>query len=254
MTSHPIVKINLGLNVLRKRSDGFHDIETLFYPCDAFSDTLTIEPCKGEFNISIDGPCYTGWDPAKDLCARAYALLKEDFGIPPVSIRLTKTSPVGAGLGGGSSDCAQTLLMLSDIFCLGLSKDTLASYASRLGSDCAFFIYNTPMFAQGRGEVLSPFELSLEGCELRVQIPQGVAVSTREAYAGITPAVPSKGIREILQLPVEQWREHLHNDFEDSVFPLHPQIAALKEKMYLDGALYAAMSGSGSAVFGIFRR
>ena len=255
MKSYPNVKINLGLHVLRKRPDGFHDLETLFVPCDAFHDTLEIEAAD-EFDIHIDN---SDWDPQSDLTAKAYRLLKADFpDLPPVRIRLHKGSPVGAGLGGGSADCAFALRMMNGLFSLGLSDDALAAYAARLGSDCAFFVYNRPMFARGRGEILEPFDLDLSGYDIRVAIPEGVHVSTREAYAGVTPryAVQTDegSLHSILAQPIEAWRDTLVNDFEPSVFKAHPEIEELKRTMYEDGAVYAAMSGSGSAVFGLFRK
>jgi 4-diphosphocytidyl-2-C-methyl-D-erythritol kinase len=253
------VKVNLGLNVLRRRPDGFHDIETLFVPYYGFGDDLEIVPAS-DFDIEIDN---CGWDPQEDLTARAYRLLRDEFGLPPVSIRLFKGAPVGAGLGGGSADAAFALRRLNDIFSLALSDDELAARAAKLGSDCAFFIYNRPMIGTGRGEVLEPFDLDLSGYEMRVEIPEGVSVSTAEAYRGVLAAreraiadgslrpVP---LRETLALPVERWKDVLVNDFEATVFPLHPEIAALKQRFYARGAVYAAMSGSGSAVFGLFRK
>jgi len=244
------VKLNLGLNVLRKRPDGYHDLETLFMPYSGFSDVLEI--CEAaEFSIDVN-PC--DWDPMQDLTARAYRLLKVDFpGLPPVSIRLEKHAPVGAGLGGGSSDAAFTLKCINRLFSLGLNDAELARYASALGSDCAFFIYDRPMIGRGRGEILEPFDIDLSGYEIKVEIPEGVSVSTREAYSGIVPHDPAVSLREILSGPVEQWRGLLANDFEESVFRTHPEFAALKRSMYERGAIYAAMSGSGSSVFGIFR-
>lgn len=255
MTVRTNVKINLGLEVLRKRPDGFHDIETLFIPYDGFGDVLSVGPGSGMVDIS---PC--DWDPRTDLTVRAYGLLKQDFpDIPPVDIRLEKGAPVGAGLGGGSADAAFALRLYNELFGLGLGTDGLASYAARLGSDCAFFVYNRPMFGSGRGEVLEPFDIDLSAYALRVEVPEGVHVSTREAYSGIVPRcsgpVPRVAdLREVLSLPVEEWRGRLGNDFEPGVFAAHPEIAALKDRMYEDGAVYAAMSGSGSAVFGLFAR
>lgn len=254
MITYPNVKINLGLHVLRKRADGFHDLETLFVPYFGMSDVLEIVEAP-QASIELVGG---SWNPESDLSWKAYQMLREEFGLPGVKIRLTKRNPVGAGLGGGSADAAFTLRMLSEMFSLALPDEALAAYAARLGSDCAFFIYNTPMLGEGRGEVLTPFPLDLGNYELRVEIPQGSSVSTKEAYSGVKPrfAPGTSGpgdLREILSLPVEQWKGALVNDFEASVFPLHPEIAALKEKMYADGAVYAAMSGSGSAVFGLFR-
>ena len=290
MTVYPNVKLNLGLRVLGKRPDGFHALETLFIPCDAFRDELSIEPAA-DFDISIGGPAYKGWDPAGDLTARAWNLLHEEFGIGPVKIRLVKNSPVGAGLGGGSADGAFALRALNDIFGLRLSDEALAAFAARLGSDCPFFIYNRPMFASGRGEVLEEFDVDLSAYRIELAIPEGVAVSTREAYAGLDESsaqgegVPSERhatlgnvrgrgpaarlggmsggaanrvggdtlpLRALLHLPVPEWKGVLTNDFELSVFPKHPEIASLKAEFYAKGATYAAMTGSGSAVFALF--
>lgn len=248
MISYPNVKINLGLNVLRKRPDGYHDLETLFVPCDAFHDVLEIEE-SARFDIQITN---CDWDPQSDLTAKAWRLLKADFpDLPPVRILLQKGSPVGAGLGGGSADCAFALRMMNDIFALGLTDGELASYAARLGSDCAFFIYNRPMFARGRGEILEPYDLDLGGYDIRIAIPEGIHVSTKEAYSGI---IPHEKSFPDLDVPIEEWKGILFNDFEASVFRAHPEIALVKQRMYDEGAVYAAMSGSGSAVFGIFKK
>lgn len=257
MTTYPNVKINLGLSILRKRPDGFHDLETLFVPFFGIKDRLDIEPAKGtESSIRIVGG---SWDPQTDLCWRAYKLLQADFDLPPVDIVLEKKAPVGAGLGSGSADAAFTLKMLSEMFALGLDDEALAGYAARLGSDCAFFVYNEPMWGEGRGEMLQPYDASfLDKYEIVVEFPQGVSVSTKEAYSAVLPrermAQAPLPLREVLALPVEQWRELLVNDFERSVFPLHPEIPALKQSLYDRGAVYASMSGSGSAVFGLFEK
>lgn len=261
MISYPNPKINLGLDVLRKRADGFHDLETLFVPYFGMTDILEIEAlpegCRpGEkVQIEITGPA-VDWDPMKDLTVKAYELLDAEYGLGPVNIRLDKNVPVGAGLGGGSSDAAFALRMLSELFSLGLEDAALASYAARLGSDCAFFIYNRPMFGSGRGEVLSPYEIDLSRWEIRVAFPEGVSVSTAEAYRGVLASKQfSEGrlpLAEALKKPVTQWKHFVFNDFEATVFPAHPEIPALKRKMYEEGAVYAAMSGSGSAVFGLF--
>ncbi len=315
MITNPNVKINLGLNILRKREDGFHDLETLFVPYSGIHDTLeiiagddysrtsaslfsrygesampasqgSVKP-EGVFGveaggsdapklvqgISEDGRLMitiareegVDWEPLKDLCARAYMILAEDFELPPVKIFLEKTSPVGAGLGGGSSDAAFTLKMLNEMFSLGLSEERLAGYAARLGSDCAFFIYNRPMIGEGRGEILSEFRL--EGCldfarhdnsearyEIQVITPAGISVSTAEAYGGITPRVPEVSLREALARPVEEWDGVLMNDFETTVFAKHPELAAIKRSLYDSGAVYASMSGSGSALFAMYKR
>lgn len=275
MISYPNVKINLGLNVLRKREDGFHDLETLFVPYTGLSDCLeivtgedwsrTLAGLKEKYGtlaqaVSPDGKLLitiaraggVDWDPLKDLTAKAYALLSEEHDLPPMKIFLEKRSPVGAGLGGGSSDAAFALRMISGLAGLDLDDAALAGYAARLGSDCAFFIYNRPMFGSGRGEVLEPYNLDLGGYRLEVFIPEGVAVSTADAYRGIVPAIPEKPLRDVLKQDISTWKEDLHNDFEDTVFGKYPVLSTVKDRLYAQGAVYAAMSGSGSAFFGIY--
>lgn len=292
MITNPNVKINLGLNVLRKREDGFHDLETLFVPYFGISDTLEIvvgddysrtsAALFGKYGtpdgyddqapmlvqgISEDGKLMitiarkegVDWDPLKDLTAKAYHILSEDFDLPPVKIFLEKTSPVGAGLGGGSADAAFALKMLNDLCTLGLSEQKLAEYAARLGSDCAFFIYNRPMIGEGRGEILTEIESGfMEGilaeCDLQVLTPEGIAVSTKDAYGGIKPHLPEVPLREALARPIEQWDGVLVNDFEETVFAKYPELAAIKRSLYDSGAVYASMSGSGSALFAIYRK
>lgn len=253
MKTFPNVKLNLGLDVLRRRPDGYHDIETLFVPCFSFSDSLEIEEAP-EFSIDIVREGGIDWDPLQDLCAKAYRLLAADFPLPPVRISLEKRSPVGAGLGGGSSDAAFTLRMLSDMFSLGLSDSELASYAARLGSDCAFFVYNRPMFGSGRGEILSDFQIDLSDWRTEVIVPAGISVSTADAYRGIAPSLPSVPLREALLRPVGEWPGLVKNDFETTVFAKYPALADIKQSLYDRGAVYAAMSGSGSAVFALFRQ
>lgn len=280
MITNPNVKINLGLNVLRKREDGFHDLETLFVPYHGLHDTLEIITGDdfsktsaaifgkyapdmiaqgmsedGKLMITIAREQGVDWDPLKDLTAKAYYILSEDFDLPPVKIFLEKTSPVGAGLGGGSADAAFALKMLNELCSLELSDDRLASYAARLGSDCAFFIYNRPMIGEGRGEVLSDYELkSIEAYDLQVLVPEGVAVSTAQAYGGIVPKIPEVSLREALAMPVTQWSGVLVNDFETTVFDKHPALAAIKRSLYDSGAVYASMSGSGSALFALYEK
>ena len=198
------------------------------------------------------------WDPLGDLTVRAYGLLDGEFGLPPVKIFLEKTAPVGAGLGGGSADAAFALKMLSELFALGLDDAALAAYAARLGSDCAFFVYNRPMLGTGRGEVLEPYDIDLSAYELRVSVPEGVHVGTADAYRGIVPreAAGSRALPlcEALSRPVAEWRGLLVNDFETTVFAKYPAVAAAKQALYDEGATYASMSGSGSAVYGLFPR
>lgn len=281
MVCHPPVKINLGLNVLRKRPDGFHDLETLFIQSGQFRDSLEVikaddwsrslaelgglypPECIAQ-DISPDGKLMitvarregVDWPVLKDLCAKAYFLLDGDFGLPPVKIYLEKKSPVGAGLGGGSADAAYCLKMLNELCGLGLEREQLLPYAARLGSDCALFLYDCPVFGEGRGEVLRPFSLPIGiGGEYRLEIvvPEGISVSTAEAYRGIVPAIPEVRLEEALKRPVEEWKDMIVNDFEKSVFKEHPQLAAIKQSLYDSGAVYAAMSGSGSALFAIYR-
>lgn len=274
------VKINLGLNVLRKREDGFHDLETLFLPCHEYGDSLEVITGDdysrtsaalfarysddqvaqgisedGKLMITIAREEGVDWEPLKDLCAKAYALLAKDFDLPAVKIFLEKKAPVGAGLGGGSADAAFTLRALNELCGLGLSDEALALYASKLGSDCAFFIFNRPMLGSGRGEILEPVDFDLEalGLQLQVLVPEGIAVSTAEAYRGVTPKEPSIRIREVLARPSSEWKDLLVNDFEASVFPEHKELAAIKQSLYDSGAVYAAMSGSGSALFGLYQ-
>ncbi len=277
MIGYPNVKINLGLKVLRKRPDGYHDLETLFVPYPGISDVLevingddysrTLAGLKEQYSqltqaISEDGKLMitiarregVDWDPLKDLTAKAYFLLAAQYQLPPMKIYLEKRSPVGAGLGGGSSDAAFALRMMATLAGLDLTDEQLAGYAAQLGSDCAFFIYNTPMFGSGRGEILEPYPLNLEGYRIEVVIPEGIAVSTADAYRGIVPQEPERPLKEILRLPVTQWKDNLENDFEKTVFAKYPALAAVKAQLYEKGALYAAMSGSGSACFGIFSK
>lgn len=256
MLLYPNVKINLGLSILRKRPDGFHDLETLFVPYFGLSDELEVLPSsRPESSIELIGG---DWDPATDLSFRALKLIEADFSIPKTHIRLTKRTPVGAGLGSGSADAAFTLKALNELYELKLSDETLAQYAARLGSDCAFFIYNRPMLGEGRGEVLRDYPIDLSNYEIRVETPQGVKVSTKEAYSGVIPRdrrdIARAPLTGVLELPIELWKGELVNDFEESVFALYPEIAALKAEFYEKGAVYASMSGSGSAVFGIFEK
>lgn len=279
MITNPNVKINLGLNVLRKREDGFHDLETLFVPYFGISDTLEIivgddfsrtsaalfgkyapemiaqgMSEDGKLMITIARAEGVDWDPLKDLTAKAYRILAEDFQLPPVKIFLEKTSPVGAGLGGGSADAAFALKMLNELCDLQLSEDQLAAYASRLGSDCAFFIYNRPMIGEGRGEILTDHPIDIDAYDLQVLTPEGIAVSTKDAYGGIKPHLPEVPLKEALSRPVEEWDGILVNDFEETVFTKYPELAAIKRSLYDSGAVYASMSGSGSALFALYSR
>jgi 4-diphosphocytidyl-2-C-methyl-D-erythritol kinase len=248
MISFPHCKINLGLNVVAKRPDGFHNLETCFYPVPR-TDILEIIPAA-EFSFSLSGINMPG-DQEDNLCISAYRLLKKDFDIGGVKIHLHKIIPIGAGLGGGSSDAAFTLLLLNKIFELKVSGDQLKNYASQLGSDCSFFLEEVPLIGRGRGEILSPASVSLKGLHL-VLVKPSIHVPTADAYAEIVPLPAEFPLEESLHRPIAQWRGVLKNDFEKSIFEKYPLIGQLKEKMYSLGAAYAAMSGSGSSVFGIF--
>ncbi len=247
----PPAKINLGLNVIRRREDGFHDIETLFYPVYSLHDTLKVEKSE-EFSIEIEGAT---WNVEKDLSVRAFRLMQQIYGIGNVHIHLKKQIPTGAGLGGGSSDCAYTIKALNTLFRLSLTEEQMCALAQTLGSDCAFFIRATPQWGEGKGEVLSAAPDLLKDYEVQVVMPDSECICTAEAYKGITPRKANPSIRETISSQgVETWKNTLHNDFEDSVFPLHPHIKEEKERLYEKGAVYASMSGSGAAVYGIFKK
>ncbi len=256
MISYPNCKINLGLHVVGKRPDGYHDLETLFVPVHDLCDELEILPTTHYPlpTISQDGIALDN-APDDNLCMRAWRLLHEEFAIPPVSIRLKKGIPFGAGLGGGSADAAFTLKMLNEMFSLHLSDSDLEHRAARLGADCAFFIRNQAAYATGIGDRLEPIALDLSPYRIVIEIPAGEHVSTKEAYAGLSPFtfhLSRPDLREAVKRPIGEWKELIVNDFEASVFPSHPAIAALKDDLYRRGALYASMTGSGAAVFGIF--
>ncbi len=254
MISFPNCKINLGLHVVGKRPDGYHDLETLFLPVMELCDELEI--VEGPLAMHQDGIALDN-TPEDNLCMKAWRLLHDEFGIPSVTIRLKKGIPFGAGLGGGSSDAAFTLKMLNGMFSLGLEDSQLEQRAARLGADCAFFIRNRAAYATGIGDQLEPIEWEVGSGKWKVviEIPEGEHVSTKEAYTGLQRDLfgcPRPDLREAIHRPIEEWRNLIVNDFEESVFPSHPAIAALKEEMYRRGALYASMTGSGAAVFGIF--
>ena len=251
MILYPHAKINIGLFVINKRQDGFHNIETVFYPI-TLCDILTVEPAvAGKFEFSCEGvmPCS---NPNDNLCCKAFRLLDADFNLPPTNIHLQKVIPVGAGLGGGSSDATFTLKALNDLYNLKISNEKLTEYASRLGSDCAFFLQNAPAFGTGTGDILKPVSLSLSGYHIFLVKPP-VFVSTVEAYSSVIPSKTPYHLPDLLQAPVSHWRQTVFNDFEDSVFKKFPEIGSIKERLYSEGAVYASMSGSGASVYGIFK-
>lgn len=245
-------KINIGLNVVSKRPDGYHNLETVFYPVD-MCDYLEITPSTGDVTTLQVKGIQVDSSMQDNLVYKAYMLLKQDFDIAAVDIVLEKNVPFGAGLGGGSSDAANTLKALNTMFSLGLGDTELEQYAVRLGADCPFFIKNKPVYATGIGNEFHPIELDLSGYQIKVVKPD-VNVSTAVAYRGITPKPSEFNLLNLSKLPLIEWKDYVKNDFEESVFPQFPEIKELKEEMYSKGAVYAAMSGSGSAVFGIFKK
>ena len=286
MIAFPNAKINIGLNVVAKRTDDYHDIETVFYPV-LLQDALEIKPMRAldpaqlrkrlEAGLLVqpddvflpyrlfpqkeDIPCcsleMTGnefpFKAADNLVVKAYLLLQQDFDLPSIDIKLHKHIPSGAGLGGGSSDCAFMISLLNRRFNLRMRDSMMERYAAKLGSDCAFFITNAPSLATGRGEILNPINLSLKGLTILLVKPD-VFVSTAEAYAGVTPHKPETALADAVMRPVSEWRECVFNDFEPSVFAKYPLLAEIKQKLYDLGAEYAAMTGSGSTIYGLFRK
>lgn len=251
MVAFPHCKINLGLQVLHKRPDGYHELSTCFYPVP-WTDILEIIEAPS-LQFTQTGAAIPG-NADENLCLKAYHLLSKEHALPPVHIHLHKILPTGAGLGGGSSDAAFTLKILNEKFELELSLVQLAQYAARLGSDCAFFLHPTPMWGSGRGEVLAKASVSLKGIYMVVVKPD-VHVSTAAAYAGIQPLIPEKRIEQLLtEYALKDWKNVVVNDFEKTVFPAFPAIEPIKKALYAHGAIYASMSGSGSAVFGLFER
>ena len=255
MISYPNCKINLGLHVVRRRDDGYHDLQTVFYPVP-LCDELVIVPAE-KFSFSQTGIA-VDCNAEDNIVVKAFRLMKLENGnrLPDVEIRLDKRIPFGAGLGGGSSDAAFTLRMLNDLFNLGMDNSRLRSLASRLGADCPFFIDNEPSYATGIGDILSPLGFNPLKNHRLVVVKPDESVSTAEAYRGISPrestGLTCPDLLSLLREPVECWRNTIVNDFETTVFKGHPLLSRIKEKLYEEGALYAAMSGSGSAVYGIF--
>ena len=253
MLTYPNAKINLGLNITEKRPDGYHNLETVFYPIP-LQDAIEVTRHEGNqpYTLKIKGVNIEG-ESDNNLVIKAYNLLKKDFStMPSVDIHMYKHIPTGAGLGGGSADAAFMIKLLNDKFKLGLSIEKMEEYAAILGADCAFFIQNKPVFATGIGNIFEPVQLSLKGYYL-VLVKPDIFVSTKDAFAHIQPKQPTHSLKEIARMPIVTWRATMKNDFEDSVFQKFPEIAAIKDKLYDMGAIYASMSGSGSSVFGIFR-
>ena len=257
MVSFPNCKINIGLNIICKRTDGYHDLETVFYPVP-IKDALEIirvenSIAKDQIEFSSSGLNIDG-TIENNLCIKAYKLLKKDFPqLPAIKMHLHKAIPMGAGLGGGSSDAAFTLKLLNDKFNLYLSTGQLISYALQLGSDCPFFVINKSCFATGRGELLEEINIDLSAYKI-VVINPAIHINTSWAFSQIKPTRPDHSIKEIIQQPIATWKNHLINDFERPVLAHYPQLQQIKEQLYTSGALYASMSGSGSTFYGIFNK
>lgn len=249
MVVYPNAKINIGLNIIKKRNDGYHEISSVFHPLLDVFDILEILP-SDEFLFSSSGIEMLG---ENNICKKAWQLLHNDFGIGNVKMHLHKLIPVGAGLGGGSADASFTLKALNKIFELDLSDLQLERYASILGADCPFFIDNTVKMVKGIGDKMTSIELDLSDYEIRLINPE-IYISTKEAYEEIVPETPNFTVEEIIKQPIKEWKNKLKNDFEDTVFEKHPNLKSLKENIYQEGAIYASMSGSGSVLFGIFRK
>ena len=243
-------KINIGLQIVRKREDGYHDLQTVFYPTGFYHDVMSLTPCSSEFEFELESEEDLG-PSENNLCVKAFRMLQQDYGIEGVHLSLDKGIPTGAGLGGGSADAAFTLSLLVNAFQLPVTEEQMLHYALQLGSDVPFFLYNKPMYATGRGEIMTPIDLDLSSYQLKIVKPD-IHVSTKEAYAGITPKETDVFLPTVLQQDVRTWDGLVVNDFEESVFENHPELREIKESFYRDGALYAAMSGSGSAIFGLF--
>ncbi len=250
MILFPNAKINIGLYITEKRTDGFHNLESCFFPIE-WQDILEIIPTKTKSTFSSTGIEIPG-NPDSNICLQAFELLKQEFQIPEVQIHLHKQIPIGAGLGGGSSDGAFMIKGLNDLFDLKLSNDRLKDFARQLGSDCAFFIDNKPVFANEKGDQFSIIESPLSGHYLYLIYPE-THISTAEAYANIKPQAAPVDLKEVISLPTDHWKDMINNDFENSIFPNHPHLEELKSHFYEMGAIYASMSGSGSTVYGIFK-
>jgi 4-diphosphocytidyl-2-C-methyl-D-erythritol kinase len=254
MILFPNAKINIGLNITEKRPDGYHNIQSAFYPvalCDALELIENTEKDAEPITTGFSGIEIPG-NASDNLCYKAYYLIANDYTLPKIKVHLHKHIPIGAGLGGGSADAAFFIRLLNDKFELGLAWGEMHHYARQLGSDCSFFITNKPAFVEGKGDQYEPIQLSLKGYYLVLVYPH-IHINTAKAYSGVKPKAPIRSLEEDLKLPVEQWKNFIHNDFENSVFIQVPELKKIKEQLYMSGAIYAAMSGSGSTVYGIFK-
>jgi 4-diphosphocytidyl-2-C-methyl-D-erythritol kinase len=248
----PNPKINLGLNIINKRADGFHNLETIFYPIQNITDVLEIQE-SSDNTLQVSGTELL-IPKEENIVYKAYQLLQVAYKLPPINIYLHKAIPHGAGLGGGSSDAAHMLILLNNYFDLKISKEELLDHAAKLGSDCPFFIYNTPCFATGRGEILEPIALDLCKYKICLVQPLGIAINTAQAFKGIQPKSSLQMVKDVMAQPIAQWKNNLVNDFETTVFKVQPSLLDIKNKLYDAGSIYASMSGSGSCLYGIFEK
>jgi len=253
MIFFPTAKINIGLNILEKRNDGFHNLNTIFYPINLSDVVEFTENNKNQYLFFNTGIKINLKSIEDNLLIKAYNILKKDFELPYIDVHLHKIIPIGAGLGGGSSDAAFMLKSINSYFKLNISNNELANYAQELGSDCNFFISNKPVFACEKGNILQDINFDLKGYYIAVIYP-GININTAKAYSLITPVKPKQSLYDLIKLPINEWKNFIYNDFEKIIFPMYPVIEDIKIKLYNSGAIYSSMSGSGSAVFGIFEK
>lgn len=248
-----ICKINLGLNILERRADGFHQIETVMYPVGKLTDVVEVQKSSDEQTTFTSSGLAVECLPEQNLCMKAFRLMERIYAVGPARIHLHKNIPTGAGLGGGSANATAVIKLVNQLWELGLSSIDMEGLAAQIGSDTPFFVENRAVFARGRGEQLSPCSVDLSGYHLLLVKPD-IGVSTSEAYRGVVPRYPKVSLSEVISLPMERWREMLHNDFEESVFGKLPLLEQIKKQLYDHGACYSALSGSGSTVFGLFEK
>jgi 4-diphosphocytidyl-2-C-methyl-D-erythritol kinase len=254
MISFPNCKINLGLFITNKRADGYHALQTVFYPiswCDALEVVESTD--SKPFHLSTSGLIIPG-EPATNLLFKTWQLITNEFNLPPISVHLHKNIPMGAGLGGGSADVAFFIKLLDEKFNLGISDEKKLNLASQIGSDCAFFIKNRAVYAEGRGDEFSNINVDLSQYYILIVFPH-IHVNTKDAFAGLSPKMPKENLNELIaRTPIEKWHTCLFNDFEPTILEKHPAIKQIKNAIYQNGAIYASMSGSGSAVYGVFEK
>lgn len=251
MLCFPNAKINIGLNIVEKRTDGFHNIETIFYPIPLTDGLEIMNSSEENYQFSSSGIPINIEDKDNIVC-KTFELIRSKYNIPSTAIHLHKNIPFGAGLGGGSADAAFMIKMLNKQYKLGILSNEMENLAGQLGSDCPFFINNKPVFAKGKGNIFSKIDSTLTGYHILL-VKANIHIGTPEAYSNVIPSRPNKSLKELIQNPIENWKHLIFNDFENSIFPNHPELAKIKSELYEMGAIYASMSGSGSSIFGIFK-